>query len=483
MVARLHLGVAARDDHVRVALDRADEHVAGRAQRRQRAALGVRGERQLHHLGAVLDARDVVDLVDPQPVEDLLHRGRARGERRVDADAAEQAPVAGAADAGDDLRHPELLGQQGDEQVAAVVVGNGHDDVSVLDALLLQELDVGAVAPQHQRVRQPLRELLAARLVRLDDRDVRAVVGEGLGDHEAHVPAADDRDVQRATARREPAPDLLHLVRAAEEDDPVAGREHRRSGGDLELVAADAAGEQDAVRQSDLRQRLAEEGVALLQEVLEHRHAAAPEPGAVHGPGDADDVGDLVGQGPLRPEHLVDQQAHGLEGALGLERVYVALPGDEGQRLLRAQALRRQAGEDVHVVVRGAGDERVGPLDARRLEVLGVRARAAHEPDVEVLQRLLPLGVDVEDRHAVLLVQLGRDERPDLAAADDEHVHGGAMLAPSGRGEVADGPSAGAGGRRPGRRRADARPAARRGLRPGTPPGPRAPTARSAPRA
>src|SRR5690606_40474664 len=70
---------------------------------------------------------DALPIFDPQPVQDLLHRGGARRQGGVDAHAAEQAAVARPADARHDLGDAELLGQQGGEEVAAVVVGDGDE--------------------------------------------------------------------------------------------------------------------------------------------------------------------------------------------------------------------------------------------------------------------------------------------------------------------------------------------------------------------
>src|SRR5690606_1325922 len=95
-----------------------------------------------------------------------------------------------------------------------------------------------------------------------------------------------------------------------------------------------------------------------------------------------------------------------------------------------AQTFGGEAGQDVDVVVRGAGDEGVGTFDAGGLEVVGIGARTPYETHVEGLEPSLPVGVDVEDRDAVLLVQLCGDQRSDLTATDDLDVHEAAMLAP-----------------------------------------------------
>ena len=71
--------------------------------------------------------------------------------------------LVGPADPRHDLRHAELTAEQRREQVALVVVDHADQHVAAADVFALEELEVGAVAVQHQRALQPRREHLPAR--------------------------------------------------------------------------------------------------------------------------------------------------------------------------------------------------------------------------------------------------------------------------------------------------------------------------------
>ena len=65
--------------------------------------------------------------------------------------------------------HAELPRQQRREQVLLVVVDDADQDVAAADVFALEQLEVGAVAVEHERVPQPAGEHLAARDVALDE--------------------------------------------------------------------------------------------------------------------------------------------------------------------------------------------------------------------------------------------------------------------------------------------------------------------------
>ena len=110
--------------------------------------------------------------------------------------------MASTADARQDPLHPQLPSEQRRQQVAFIVVDHAHQHVAAADVFGFEQLEIGAVAVQHQHAAQPAGQQLAARQVALDDHDVqirRAV--ETLGQAQADVTPADDRDALPADVR------------------------------------------------------------------------------------------------------------------------------------------------------------------------------------------------------------------------------------------------------------------------------------------
>jgi hypothetical protein len=201
----------------------------------------------------------------------------------------------------------------------------------------------------------------------LDDGEVDAVLLQLLGHHEADVAAADDGDASTCACagRSDPGshaslsvvPMNTTLSPACSSVAPVG---MTNSSARMRPTTSTPVGQLRGA------ERLIQEGIVLLEAVLQHGDAAAGEARAVHRARHAHDVGDLVRQDALRPQHPVHQQADRLEGALLLEGVDVALARHERHRLLRPQALGRQARQHVHVVVGGARHEGVRPSRRRR---------------------------------------------------------------------------------------------------------------------
>jgi hypothetical protein len=143
-------------------------------------------------------------------VQDGVDRRAAGRDGDVDAHALEQSQVRRPRDAGDHLGHTQLTAEQRSQQVALVVVDDAHQHVAVADVLGLEELEVGAIAVEHQRAVEPRRQRRAAFLAALDHPQVD---GRGLlepfGQLQPDVAAADDGDRRpretrpsRASARR-----------------------------------------------------------------------------------------------------------------------------------------------------------------------------------------------------------------------------------------------------------------------------------------
>src|SRR5919198_1106389 len=99
--------------------------------------------------------------------------------------------------------------------------------------------------------------------------------------------------------------------------------------------------------------------------------------------------------------------------------------------------LRDLRDDDVGVVAIGGGDERLGPINPRRLERFDLERGADGEVPAGLLPRLLHpdfearmrLGVLVEARHLMPVAEHGpRDGRANPPATDDENEHEGEML-------------------------------------------------------
>ena len=244
-----------------------------------------------------------------------------------------------------------------------------------------------------------------------------------LGHHEADVAAADDGHRHGVLVGGEAAFQAAHAVRGSHEHHLVTYLQHRVSGGNSEVVAAYVADHQDAFRQADLGKRPMEEGIALFESVLEQLDAAAGERGAVERPRYPHDIHDLIGQGALRPEHPVDDEADSLHGTPFREGVHITLTGHEGHRLPSAQTLGRQAGEDVHIVVGGAGYEGIGLVGVHPAQILWIRAVTAQELNVHAFEGLLAALVDIQNGDVVPQVQGLGDLQADLPTTNDDHIH------------------------------------------------------------
>jgi hypothetical protein len=118
-----------------------------------------------------------------------------RGDDRLDSEQLEVLQVARVVAAGDDARHPVLLARDlGDEDVVLVVARDGDDQLGALDAAALEHPELGAVAVQGA-VLELLLDNRVALLVRLDHRDLVALVDELASEIPADLARAHDQHV------------------------------------------------------------------------------------------------------------------------------------------------------------------------------------------------------------------------------------------------------------------------------------------------
>ena len=186
--------------------------------------------------------------------------------------------LVGPADAGHDLRHAELAPEQRREQVALVVVDHADQHVGAPDILALEELEVGAVAVEHQRAREAGRQHFATGRVALHDAHFAVVrLLEPFGQLQADVAAANDRHLDSAAAagRIDQALDLPHRLGRAHQDDLVAGLQLRVAARDEQRAAAFHRDDQRAAGQMQLAERNRDETRVRVQPVLEQPDQAA----------------------------------------------------------------------------------------------------------------------------------------------------------------------------------------------------------------
>ena len=230
---------------------------------------------------------------------------------------------------------------------------------------------------------------------------------------------------------------LVHqLLVHAEDDDVVAGLDHRVAVGDdhvavgldahralvaddfRRLQVAHDGGDGDALGQGDLAQAAAHHpgGIAVAVGHQLQGLGGAPAQGM--------DLGDVG------PAHVGQQGADGdlgrgnadVDGA-ALHHVGVGAPVDQGQHPLAAQALGQGGGHDVVFVVVGEGEEEVHLGDVLLLQQVLVRGVAAQHQGVAQARRdpFCPAAVVLHQLHLQALLQGGGHPVADVAAAGDHH--------------------------------------------------------------
>lgn len=378
-----------------------------------------------HRCGAFLEDREQVRAT----ALNLVHErgdGRAAGrERDVDADALEQPQVRHAADTRDDLADTELPPEQRREEIALVVVDDRHEHVAAPDLLQLEQLEIRAVAAEHQRAAERRGQQLAASPVLLDDPQLDLGIGvEQLRQAEPDVAAAYDRHELGGDGRGVSRDERLHLphrLGGAHHDDLVPLGELRVAMRDLDRVVALHGRDQRAARQAQRLDGARDERRPRLEPVLEQLDAAAREHLGVDGARGGDDPRDRFGELGLGPEHAFDAEmlAHAVGAAIGAQEIVLR---HEADRPGDAQPPGDRAGHQVDLVEAGARNQQVGAAAGRAPQHVGVRRAARHELDVQRLEPLPHVRVVVDDEDAVLARERARQRVPDFAAADDDDL-------------------------------------------------------------
>ena len=301
------------------------------------------------------------------------------------------------------------------------------------DVLRFEELEVGAVALQHQGPAEPGGQHRPALGVALEDAQVdhRRLL-EPLGQLQADVAAADDRHLHAAAgaARVDQRLDRLHRVGRAHHDHLVAGLQLGGAAWHEHAAAALDGDDQRSARQVQAAERGRGQRRAGFELVFEQPHHAAGDHLGVDGAGRGDDALDVGGELRLGPDDAVD--AEGAEAAVtrGADEVGARHQAD---RVGLAQPAGQGAGHDVDLVETGGGDEDVGAGDVGAGEHLGAGAAAGDELDVDRLEDVGDVGLVIDDDHFVLGGQGPGERRADLSAADDHDPHERARVARRGQ--------------------------------------------------
>ena len=326
--------------------------------------------------------------------------------------------------------HAELASQQRREQVLLVVVDDADQDVAAADVLALEQLEVGAVAVQHQRVLQPARRCSSPRATSRSI-SVTSMPSRLRSSRSASCRPTSPPPTIVTRCRVDSVVPVIRRRTSAERlgrahhENLVARLEHAAAARDEEVVAAPDRDDQRVVRQVQIGDA-AEERRLRLEPVLDQPNRAVGERLGVECAGHADDALDVLGQLCFRPDHAVDAEAgEAARFVAGLEEV---LARDEAERARAGELPRHGAADDVDLVEAGAGDEHVGSVRAGATQHVAAGAGPEHELHVERFEPIGDLGLVVDDEDFVLRGQPLGERKADLAAADDDDAHGGTIV-------------------------------------------------------
>ena len=292
---------------------------------------------------------------------DVLHdqlRGHIPGRHHTidHALAADQLRQGPAVDLGHHLAPLRLPGgAQGHEDISFVDTRQGHEGVRLLDALLRQQLAVGAVALNDQGPGQLFADLGAAGLVLVDDLHAHAHVQQLVRQIVAHFTGAHDH--HRGCLLPENAQVLEEggqLIRCGGDVDLVPAFQLEIAGGNGGLPLPGHGADQHSGPGVfiDVQQLYAVQGRILRQAVLHQLQPPLGEGLQLHSRREPQNAGDLVGRRLLRVDGHGEPQFPPHEPQL---RLILRVP-NAGDGVGHAQLLRHQAGQNIDLVAGGGGD-------------------------------------------------------------------------------------------------------------------------------
>ncbi len=129
----------------------------------------------------------------PDQTDQFSRPGVAGIEDGVDSQHVQALDQAWILDAGDGTGNTQAAGRMAGQDVGAVVVGDGDEQVGFVDTGLGQHRVAGAVADHHQGVVRFL-DFGGLLGVGLDDHHVLSLAGETFGEMRSDCPCADDHD-------------------------------------------------------------------------------------------------------------------------------------------------------------------------------------------------------------------------------------------------------------------------------------------------
>ncbi len=359
-----------------------------------------------------------------------------RGDGDVDAVGLHQIHIDPAVDQGQHAMRPQPLGQQGAEDVVLVVVGQGKEEVHVLDPLGRQEVFVRRIAHQDQGVGQTHPQGLGAGLVGLDDLDLVAPLGGG-GQSCPDVSTPGDQDaLGGAVEPAQLAQDLADVAGGRQAKDLVAGLHQGLAVRDYGLVFAVDGGDA-GVQVRDMAAQVGD-GVSHQGPALEgaHRHQAHQAVGELQdlqGLGEFDELDNIIGDDLLRADAEVHREVLGPQQFRVLGIVRRAQPGDLGGDV--EKGLGGAAGAEVGLIALGDGDEQVRVLGPGLLEHRGQGGVAHHHPQVQAVRQprqARDIGIDDGDLVGLGDQALGH-RGADLTGAQDDDLHWGQWALKTGR--------------------------------------------------
>ena len=328
-----------------------------------------------------------------------------------------------------DFRHhlaavPRLLGgAHGHEDIGLVHTGDGHEGVGLLDALLLEQLAVGAVAHDHQGPGQLLAHLDAPLLILVDDPHGHPHLQQLGGQVIADLAGAHDHHGGRPVPEHaQVAEELLQLPGRGGEVDLVPRLQLKVAGGNDGLPLAGHGADQhphlDVLIQ--IRKAHAAKGGFLRQPVFHQLQPALGERLHLHGRGEPQHPGDLPGRRLFRGDGHTEAQLVPHEAQLLLV-LRVPHPGDG---VLHTQLLGHQAGQNIDLVIGDGGDQQLRLVHLRLLlhGIAGaVSADSHHVIDVDDIFN--QVWVLVDDGDLVVHGQMPRQCHAHLSRAHDHDLH------------------------------------------------------------
>src|ERR1017187_2101941 len=327
------------------------------------------------------------------------YRCLGRGDGNVDLPRLQQVYVGAPVDQSHHAAGAHALGEQAAHDVVLVVIGDGDEQVHLLDVFGFEQGLVGDVALQDQRDIEAGGQLFAAALVVLDDLD-RVVALERARKPQADVAAARDHD---PAYRLVLAAQLLHhladILAGGEAEHLVAGLDHGGTLGHDRPVAAEDGGEAHVdVRYvlADVLQLVTHQRSALEGAHCHQAHASVGELQYLQRLGKLDQLDQVFGDQLLRANGVVHGKTVWRKQLLVGQVLRGAHARDAGGNVVLVR--RDLAGHQIGFVALRYRDQHVRVFDAGPSQNRRIGRAAGDGAQVQpVLQQAQARAVDVYD--------------------------------------------------------------------------------------